>query len=51
MLTKIALSKLSVISSKTDEKIALVKDFLCHSTCGVRNGNLLKTCVSEIYIK
>ena len=28
----------------------LVKEFLFHSTCWVRNGNLLKTRVSEIRV-
>ena len=29
----------------------LVKEFLFHSTCKVRHGNLLKMCVSEIHVK
>ena len=30
---------------------ALVKEFIFHSTCLVRNGNLLKSRVSEIRVK
>ena len=40
-----ALSK-SIV--KNEEKIVLVKDFQFHSMCKVKNGFLLKNCVSEI---
>ena len=33
------------------EKSALVKEFLFHSMCYVRNGNLLKSRVSDIRVK
>ena len=33
------------------ELIKIVKDFLFHSTFELRNGNLLKICVSEIGVK
>ena len=33
------------------KKSELVKDFLFHSTCLVRNGNLLKSRVSEFRVK
>ena len=32
-------------------KFVLVKQFLIHSMCYVRNGNLLKSRVSEIHVK
>ena len=36
---------------KIFELIKIVKDFLLHSTFELRNGNLLKICVSEIGVK
>ena len=43
--------KLSVISSKTWWKYRVSERLLCHSTCYVRNGNLLKSHVSKIHVK
>ena len=34
-----------------NEKSTVVKEFLFHSKCSVRNGNLLKSRVSEIRVK
>ena len=36
---------------QNEEKFVLVKEFQFHSTCYVRNGNLLKSRVSEICVK
>ena len=40
-----------VLFIKNQVKAALVKEFLFHSTCYVRNGNFLKSHVSEICVK
>ena len=36
---------------QNEEKFVLVKEFLFHSTSSIRNGNLLKSRVSEICLK
>ena len=38
-------------SVKREKKNGLVKEFLFHSTCQVRNGNLLESCVVDICVK
>ena len=43
--------KWNQLLKKSKKKSSLVKDFLFHSTCLVRNGNLLKSRVSEILVK
>ena len=49
MLSKIRVNQDSLIHH--EEKCILVKKFLFHSTCQVRDGNFLKMCVSEICVK
>ena len=49
MLTKFRLKRYQFIQNQA--KSALVKEFLFHSTCKGRNGNLLKIRVSEIPVK
>ena len=42
---------LTKLVNTNEEKCMLVKEFLFYSTCYMRDGNLLKMCVSEICVK